>query len=323
MRGGQTVRAEIRRSDGGTVGRRCGNGRLRVRGRELRVGRPLRGCRWEVGLRVRVARLPGWGGRGLLPWGDGGHGLEQRRLGIGIRARIPRNRRRRRAIARSGRPEQRRLAIHIRPGTSRPRRRTGRRLPGSTRGGGTRNSRRLGVGLAARTWPRNTRAHRTRPLARRRHPHRTRPLVRRGHPHRTPPLIRRRHPHCPRRRSEPVVDGVARGRRPRVLRGVVVQLAPPVVLVTGRRSPLLAHAPNCPPHRPVGNGASGKSGARPSSNGVSDDVPNTRPPPGDARHTGPPDGPTPHGRTARRRLSDPAPTPLRAGARHGPGSRSK
>ena len=159
-------------------------------------------------------------------------------------------------------PEQGRLAIRVRPGTSRHRRRTGRRLPGSTRGGGTRSGRRLGVGFAARAGPRDTRVHGTRPLVRRRHP-------RRRHPHHTPPLIRRRQPHGPRRRREPVVDGVTRGRRPRVLRGVVVQLAPPVVLVTGRRSPLLAHAPNCPPRRPVGNGASGKSDVSRSSNGVS------------------------------------------------------
>jgi hypothetical protein len=171
-----------------------GKAGLRVSGRELRTGGPLRVGRREVGLRDRVQALPGRRGRGSRAgrgWaehrrlntrihdgaacpregsgttealGQRGNGLEQRRLRIG--ARIPRNRRRRRAIAvaagaagaagpprRADGPEQRRLAIHIRPGTSRPRRRTGRRLPGSTRGGGTRNSRRLGVGLAARTGP--------------------------------------------------------------------------------------------------------------------------------------------------------------------------
>ncbi len=170
-------------------------------------------------------------------------------------------------------------------------RRAGRWFPGSTRGGRTR-SKWLGVGPGCRAGPRDTRAHRTRPL------------------------VRRRHPHCPCRRGEPVVHGVGRDRGPRVLRGLVVQLAPPVVLVTGRRSPLLAHAPNCPPRGPDENGASGKSGARPSSNGVSDDIPNTHPTQGD---TQPPDGPTPHGRTARRRLSDPAPLPYVPAHVMGPG----
>jgi hypothetical protein len=59
-------------------------------------------------------------------------------------------------------------------------------------------------------------------------------------------------------RGEAVVQGVGGGRGPRVLGGVVVQLPPPVVLVTGGPSPLLAHAPNCPPRGPYENGASGK-----------------------------------------------------------------
>lgn len=63
-----------------------------------------------------------------------------------------------------------------------------------------------------------------------------------------------------RRRGEAVVEGVGRGRGPRVPRGVVVQLPPPVVLLTGGLLPLLAHAPNCPPRRPDENGASGKTG---------------------------------------------------------------
>jgi hypothetical protein len=67
-------------------------------------------------------------------------------------------------------------------------------------------------------------------------------------------------PERPRRRREPVVEGIGHGGGPRVLGGVVVQLPPPVVLVTGGLLPLLAHAPDCPPRRPVENGASGKTG---------------------------------------------------------------
>lgn len=63
-----------------------------------------------------------------------------------------------------------------------------------------------------------------------------------------------------RRRGEPVVQGVARGRGPGVVGGVVVQLPPPVVLVTCGPLPLLAHALDCPPYGPVENGASAKSG---------------------------------------------------------------
>lgn len=63
-----------------------------------------------------------------------------------------------------------------------------------------------------------------------------------------------------RRRGEAVVEGVGRRRGPRVPCGVVVQLPPPVVLLTGGLLPLLAHAPNCPPRRPDENGASGKTG---------------------------------------------------------------
>lgn len=63
-----------------------------------------------------------------------------------------------------------------------------------------------------------------------------------------------------RRRGEPVVEGVGRGRWSRVLGGVVVQLPPPVVVLTGGRLPLLAHAPNCPLVGPDENGASGKTG---------------------------------------------------------------
>ena len=69
-------------------------------------------------------------------------------------------------------------------------------------------------------------------------------------------------PHRARRRGEPVVQGVPGRCGARVVGGVVVQLPPPVVLVTGGLSPLLAHAPNCPPHGPDENGACGKSGGR-------------------------------------------------------------
>ncbi|CAM5370050.1 hypothetical protein SCANM124S_02601 [Streptomyces canus] len=67
-----------------------------------------------------------------------------------------------------------------------------------------------------------------------------------------------------RRRGEAVVQGV-RGRCGARVVGGVVQLPPPVVLVTatGGCSPLLAHAPNCPPHRPYENGASRKSSPAP------------------------------------------------------------
>lgn len=63
-----------------------------------------------------------------------------------------------------------------------------------------------------------------------------------------------------RRRGEAVVQGV-RGRCGARVVGGVVQLPPPVVLVTatGGCSPLLAHAPNCPPHGRYENGASRKS----------------------------------------------------------------
>lgn len=114
------------------------------------------------------------------------------------------------------------------------------------------------------------------------------------------------HPHRPGGRREPVVQGIGRGGGPGVVGGVVVQLPPPIVLVTGVALPLLAHAPNC--HR----GSRLKTGH-----------PEIRPPgpgrPGPrlryleqrcgqgrlGRPRGrPPGGPTPHGRTARRRLRD-------------------
>lgn len=102
-------------------------------------------------------------------------------------------------------------------------------------------------------------------------------------------------PHRPRRRGEAVVQGV-RGRCGARVVGGVVQLPPPVVLVTatGGRSPLLAHAPNCPPHRPYENGASRKSS------------PAT---PVELCCEGSPDGSTPHGRTARRRRMTRTPNP--------------
>lgn len=54
---------------------------------------------------------------------------------------------------------------------------------------------------------------------------------------------RARGAHRTRGRGEAVVEGVGCGRRTRVVGGVVVQLPPPVVLVTGGPSPLLTHAP--------------------------------------------------------------------------------
>ncbi len=80
-------------------------------------------------------------------------------------------------------------------------------------------------------------------------------------------------------RGESVVQGVRGARGPRVLGGVVVQLPPPVVLVTGGPTPLLAHAPDCPPHGPDENGASGKCATARVSNRESSDVLN-----GSARH---------------------------------------
>lgn len=87
--------------------------------------------------------------------------------------------------------------------------------------------------------------------------------LRAGVPHRRPvrgagPRLRPV-PHRPRRRSEPVVEGIPSRCGARVVGGVVVQLPPPVVLVTGGPSPLLAHARNCPPHEPDENGACGKN----------------------------------------------------------------
>ncbi len=66
--------------------------------------------------------------------------------------------------------------------------------------------------------------------------------------------------HRPRCRGEPVVQGIGRGRVAGVAGGVVVQPPPPVVVLTGGPSPLLTHAPDCPPTEPYENGASGNSG---------------------------------------------------------------
>ncbi|MGX1116934.1 hypothetical protein RKD37_002297 [Streptomyces ambofaciens] len=65
------------------------------------------------------------------------------------------------------------------------------------------------------------------------------------------------------RRGEAVVQGIRCGRGAGVVGGVVVQLSPPVVLRisgTGGPSPLLTHAPDCPPTEPDENGASENSG---------------------------------------------------------------
>lgn len=156
-----------------------------------------------------------------------------------------------------------------------------------------------GPSLSARpttTEPRpQARPTHTRPRLRARLTH-TRPRLQAG-----PSLIRscleaqpstpRPVPHRPRRRGEAIVQGV-RGRCGARVVGGVVQLPPPVVLVTatGGCSPLLAHAPNCPPHRPYENGASRKSSPPRASNCVA---------------KGSPDGSTPHGRTARRRRVTP------------------
>lgn len=278
-RSGQSLRTDIPRRGSGTVGRRCRRS-LRVRGRGGHTGR-LRRCRGrEVGLGVRGAVLPGRRRRSILARGGRGDGREQRRHTIRLHT-VTRSRS-------TVRPEHRGLAIRL-PPVTRSRRTVGpehRRL-------GNRVHTRTSPGVARRTRRRNTRTRRTRSLAHRTHTRsgtraftrrtRTRIHPRTGAPSRTRNRTRtgtrtgpRRRPfprsaklHRSRRRGEPVVDGVPRGRRARVVRGVVVQLAPPVVLVTGRRSPLLAHAPNCPPRRPVGNGASGKSDVSRSSNGVS------------------------------------------------------
>ncbi|AEY92494.1 hypothetical protein SHJG_7227 [Streptomyces hygroscopicus subsp. jinggangensis 5008] len=79
--------------------------------------------------------------------------------------------------------------------------------------------------------------------------------------------------------------------------------------MTGGASPLLAHALHCPPHGRWENGASGKFGASPPSNGVSSERVNCRTSGG----WWPPGGPTPHGRTTRRRPHPPWQSPHRYG----------
>lgn len=108
---------------------------------------------------------------------------------------------------------------------------------------------------------------------------------------------RARGAHRTRGRGEAVVEGVGSGRRARVLGGVVVQLPPPVVLVTGGPSPLLAHVPDCPPRGPYENGAS--------ANCVLADRVRLHAERCSAHHCDQrgqksPDGSTPHGRTVRR-----------------------
>ncbi len=75
-----------------------------------------------------------------------------------------------------------------------------------------------------------------------------------------PGVVVRAAAHRSRRGGEAVVQGIGRGRGAGVAGGVVVQLPPPVVVTTGGCSPLLTHAPDCPPTEPYENGASGNSG---------------------------------------------------------------